>query len=150
MSFSARLTKIMLAAGLTATLAAIPTTSSAAQAETAATAASLFSAYTTNGAAYGNVSYTYWSTGDGYYGIEVTSPYAVDIRPNDEYGAVLRMHYDSRSGTGQVRSLVKVLPEEYGTGSSFSGTGYRNVWFDVCNWHWLSEAVYSCARLTRS
>lgn len=121
----------------------------------------IYDAYTTNGLAYGAVSYSYTARGDGYYDIYVAGSSGdepmICTYGADGWGAVIEMYYDTPTAAGRRldiaknRDLADGIP---GCGNEITNltypirrSKYKNVWFRVCNWYPATNERYSCARL---
>jgi hypothetical protein len=118
-----------------------------------ASAATLFVGSTTNGAASALMYYQYDQCNSaGYCHISVSAAQVEDSAfppwAGDGWGGILYMHYTTRTGT--YRENLGVAPDEgWKFVDDFERTGYKDVWFQVCNYNESTGERYSCARLRK-
>ncbi|MEU1940974.1 MULTISPECIES: hypothetical protein [unclassified Streptomyces] len=111
-----------------------------------ASAATYFWADTTNRAAHANLYYQYDSPNNGYYHITVDTVSVNDSSYGDGWGGRLYMHYTSRTGT-HTETLATAPDEGFDGPADFERTGYKDVWFELCNHSDSTGQIASCARL---
>jgi hypothetical protein len=115
---------------------------------TPASAATQFWAYTTNYDAYASLYYQYdQHDSAGYYHISVTDASVKDTGPcGDGWGGVLRMYYTNRYDEVQ-ETLAYAQDCSSKSARDQDKTGYKDVWFEVCNWNTTTGEAYTCVRL---
>jgi hypothetical protein len=119
-----------------------------------ASAATFFHAWTNNEAANAELYYHYDKCDkDGYCRISVEGAQVSDSLEDkwrgDGWGGQLFMHYEPNSGGTFTEVLATALDEDWGFRPDFTRTGYKNVWFEVCNRQDSTDriAYSSCVRL---
>jgi hypothetical protein len=112
-----------------------------------ASAATLFTAHTKNEATGASLLYHYDRCNSaGYCHIVVTDAQVVDMEDwcGDGWGGVLSMHH-SDSDTPEDLAVSADCNEAWGR--DIDRTGYKDVWFEVCNLNATTGQRYSCVRL---
>jgi hypothetical protein len=135
----------MAGAGVLVALALTITFAGSASADT------LFTGYSGNAASNASLYYQYDTCDSaGYCHIKVTETEVAD-NPKwcwDGWGSVLVMHYKTRSSSNeQQRDLTKAGDCDYNFGGPIDSSGYKGVWFEVCNWNPSTDQRYTCGRL---
>ncbi|MEU0878283.1 hypothetical protein ABZ345_06760 [Lentzea sp. NPDC005914] len=119
-----------------------------------ASAATTFYALTNNEAASALVRYHYDKCDkNGYCHISVqeaqVSDGSADKWRGDGWGGQLFMHYKPDSGGTFTEVLATAVDDGWGFRPNFERTGYKDVWFDVCNHEDSTDLIAwsSCVRL---
>ncbi|MFF9869640.1 hypothetical protein ACF1G0_30315 [Streptomyces sp. NPDC013953] len=105
---------------------------------------SIFGGNSTNNASYASVRYHYEKVGSSY------TAYLHDIKVGDlKYGDGWGSSLVVRSDQGVLRQYRVHDSQHYSFGDQ---TFYRvsGVWFSICNWNEATDALNSCARLTKT